>query len=387
MISRIDLKHFKCFERLRLPLRPLNLLSGPNASGKSSVIQSLLLLHQTMREHEWSSKLLLNGAAIQLGTAAEVIDEVYGRRSYEIVLVDDDTDHFGWEFAGERNQMSMAIQRTWGETTIYGGWDYDEPEALTLRYLLPDEVREHSLSNRLCRLTYLSAERLGPREIYPYDDPQLTPIVGPRGEFAVSILHSGRDRTILPELVVEGIPPTRLAQTEAHLGEFFPSCLVELERINRANAVTLGIRVSKDGRFHRPSHTGFGITQVLPIVIAAITAGKQDILAIENPEIHLHPAGQALMGEFLSKVALAGVQVILETHSDHVLNGIRRAVKSSILPCEDVAIYFFRPRNELQAEESQVLSPAIDKNGNIDNWPSRFFDQFDKDINYFAGWA
>jgi len=120
MISRIDLRHFKCFERLKLPLRPLTLLAGRNASGKSSVLQSLLLLHQTMREHEWSSRLILNGAAVQLGTAGEVIDEVQGRNSYEIVLIEGETDHFEWEFAGERDQMSMAIQRARGDTAEHG---------------------------------------------------------------------------------------------------------------------------------------------------------------------------------------------------------------------------------------------------------------------------
>ena len=72
MLERIDLRHFKCFELLKLPLRPLTLLSGVNASGKSSVLQALVLLHQTMREHEWSSRLMLNGSTIRLGTVADV---------------------------------------------------------------------------------------------------------------------------------------------------------------------------------------------------------------------------------------------------------------------------------------------------------------------------
>ena len=87
MITRIDLWHFKCFESLKLPVRPLTLLAGANASGKSSVMQAFVLLHQTMREHEWSSRLMLNGATVRLGSAAEVIDQVYGRRSCGVRLV------------------------------------------------------------------------------------------------------------------------------------------------------------------------------------------------------------------------------------------------------------------------------------------------------------
>ena len=62
---------------------------------------------------------------------------------------------------------------------------------------------------------------------------------------------------------------------------------------------------------------------------------------VENPEAHLHPSAQAAMGEFLAISAASGIQVILETHSDHVLNGIRRAVKKGLITHHDVAIHFF----------------------------------------------
>ena len=84
MLTRLDLRLFKCFEMLRLPLAPLTLLSGPNSSGKSSVIQALVLLHQTMREHEWSTRLALNGSGAHLGTVVDVVDEVHGRNGFEI---------------------------------------------------------------------------------------------------------------------------------------------------------------------------------------------------------------------------------------------------------------------------------------------------------------
>ena len=110
MLRRIDLRHFKCFTLLKLPLCPLTLLSGANASGKSSVLQALALLHQTMREHEWSSRLMLNGSAVCLGAVADVIDQMHGRRSVEITLLDDEQE-FQWEFTGERTEMSMEVMR------------------------------------------------------------------------------------------------------------------------------------------------------------------------------------------------------------------------------------------------------------------------------------
>ena len=386
MLTRIDLQHFKCFERLKLPLCPLTLLSGANASGKSSVMQALVLLHQTMREHEWSSRLMLNGAAVRLGAVADVVDQVHGRRDCGIGLLDNDAARFQWQFEGERDEMSMAVRRARGETDNGDGWDVDGFQPL--HYLLPTPASGQSLTGRLRGLTYLTAERLGPRELYMFDDPQLTPVVGPRGEYAVSVLHTGRDIRVPEGLVVDNVPPTRFRQVEARMARFFPGCVLAIEQVPRANAATLGIRISSGTDFHRPVHIGFGLTQVLPVVVAALSAKNDDLLLIENPEVHLHPAGQAAMGEFLSEVASAGVQVVIETHSDHVLNGIRRSVKNRTLNSDGVALHFFRPRLGDQTHGGpQVQSPVLDGNGNIDSWPDGFFDQFDRDMNYFAGWS
>ena len=385
MLSRIDLRHFKCFETLKLPLRPFTLLSGANASGKSSVMQALVVLHQTMREHEWSARLMLNGSTVRLGTTVDVVDQVHGRRGFGITLFDDPQGRFDWEFEGERKELSMAVRAIRGEVSTGEGWDADGSQPL--RYLLPPPVCDAPLAQRLCALTYLTAERLGPREHYRYDDPQLTPVVGPRGEYAVSVVHSGRDARVLDSLVIRSAPPTRYRQVEARMAHFFPGCVLEIQPVPRTDTVTLGIRLSSSTDFHRPTHTGFGLTQVLPIVVAALSANADDLLLIENPEVHLHPAGQAQMGGFLAEVVAAGVQVVVETHSDHVLNGVRRAVKNGALASQDTALHFFRTRDESQvAERPQVESPLLDAGGNIDNWPNGFFDQFDSDVSYLAGW-
>ena len=189
MLRRIDLRHFKCFTLLKLPLCPLTLLSGANASGKSSVLQALALLHQTMREHEWSSRLMLNGAAVLLGTVADVFDQMHGRRSVGITLLDDAQEFqwVQWECTGERTEMSMEVARV---RSVHGGAGKDEPKLL--RHLLPwshSEALEGSfwagsLQARLCGLTYLTAERMGPRETCPLEDLRYTPVVGSKGEHA-----------------------------------------------------------------------------------------------------------------------------------------------------------------------------------------------------------
>ncbi|MDP3280099.1 MAG: DUF3696 domain-containing protein [Nitrosomonas sp.] len=375
MLTRLDLHYFKCFELLRLPLGHLTLLSGANASGKSSVLQALVLLHQTMREHEWSTRLMLNGEAIKLGTVSDVVDKVHGRKGLSIGVIDHNKT-YSWSFSGERSELSMAV-----DYVMVDQDRIDQPERLR-HLLLPELIT--SLANRLKNLTYVTAERIGPREVYALEDRQIASVVGPAGEHVVSVLHWGRDEPVLDGLVIQDVINKRLHQVEARMRMFFPGCGLEVQQVPRVNAVTLGLRTSDATDFHRPIHVGFGLTQVLPIVIAALSATEEDILLIENPEVHLHPAGQVFMGQFLAEIASVGIQVIVETHSDHVLNGIRRFVKSGQIQPEQVALHFFRSSSSIDI--AQVVSPQIDARGNINSWPDGFFDQFDKDMNYFAGW-
>lgn len=385
MLKQLELRHFKCFSHLKLPLNPLTLLAGENSSGKSSVLHALALLHQTFREHEWSTRLMLNGDTLELGTVGDVIDKVEGRRIIGIGILDADCE-LQWEFEGDRFEMSMEVRRNTSSLAIESRTSTEE-----LRYLSPlsdsKVLNNDSLQIRLREMSYLTAERLGPRESYSLLDPWHGSMVGSKGEHAVGILYNDDEEPVLNGLAIQGIPPTKVRQTEARMRKFFPGCELHVEKVPNANAVTLGLRTSNDTGYHRPVHIGFGITQVLPVVVAALYARHNGILMIENPEVHLHPAGQALMGEFLAEIAAAGVQVILETHSDHVLNGVRRAVKKGKLPPDNVAIHFFRRQFKDLATPPQAQSMKIDYNGGIDSWPDGFFDQFDKDMNYFADWC
>ena len=378
MLTKLDLHHFKCFRILRLPLAPLTLLTGLNSSGKSSVLQSMVLLHQTMRDLEWSTRLGLNGSSVRVGAALDVIDQLSGTNSLGISVENDDT-FCEWRFRGSRHDMSMQV-----EHVVINGAMTNHPDQL--HYLLPPDSPEpaFALARALRDLTYITAERIAPQRLYPLEDPYSVNVVGSRGEHAVGVLHWGRDAPVLDGLLLPDAPRTRLRQVEERMRVLFPGCRLDLQELHDTNAVALGLRTSDATDFHSPIHTGFGLTQILPIVVAALSAARGDIILIENPEVHLHPAGQAQMGQFLADVAAAGVQVVVETHSDHVLNGVRRAVKDERLASDQVAIHFFGYRSE---DNPQVLSPVMDDSGNIDEWPQGFFDQFDKDANYFAGWA
>ena len=381
MLTRINLRHFKCFESLHLPLRPLTVLSGKNSSGKSSVLQALVLLHQTMREQEWSTRLMLNGDVMSLGTVADVVDGTHGRDSIEIG-VEYDENQYHWIFSGDRSDMSMSIDCV---KTPKGGVQ-KKPKQLQCLQPTPFAAGGESLAEHLKNLTYITAERIGPQDVYVLHDKQNTPVVGPRGEHAASVLYSGLDESVLEGLRLDAESrPQKRRQILVRMREFFPEFDMEITPIAKTNAVMLGLKTSDADEFHRPVHVGFGVTQVFPIVVAVLSASAGSIVLIENPEVHLHPAGQAAMGQFLADAAQAGVQVIVETHSDHILSGIRRAVKRGKVDAESVAIHFFCARGDEKI--SQVTSPTMDEAGNLDDWPDGFFDQFDKDATYFAGWG
>ena len=162
MLTQIDFYQFKCFRKLDLPLAGLTLLSGLNASGKSSILQALALLHQTMREHEWSSRLMLNGAAIRLGAAADVIDKLHGRRRCGIGLHDDERRRLRWDFEGEPEEMSLAVRRARGNTGAGNDWDVDGSQPL--QYLIPRESLDDvtkPLAERIRGLAYLTARTVG----------------------------------------------------------------------------------------------------------------------------------------------------------------------------------------------------------------------------------
>ena len=378
MLSKVELHSFKCFGQLGLPMAPLTLLTGFNASGKSSVLQALALLHQTMSAHEWSTRLMLNGSSVRLGT----VGEVSGRRGYKTVI-ETENHRLYWEFTGERSEMSLAVQQVGIDDNLW-----DSPEEL--RYLLPPEhlglaevsrqdkdvVTLESVTNSLRRLTYITADRTAPKEMHPLEDQHQFKTVGSQGENTVSLLYRGRDDRVLERLVLSDIPPLRLPQVEGQMRELFPGFELDLQpAAQRSNYVHLSMRTSNSVDFHSPVHTGFGLTQVLPIVVAALSADEGDILLVENPEVHLHPAGQALMGQFLAKVALAGVQVIMETHSDHILNGVRVAVAAKqLLDAKDVAVHFFG------AAGAGVTEITLNDNGSLSVWPSGFFDQSVEDL-------
>ncbi|EFO79873.1 hypothetical protein OSCT_2248 [Oscillochloris trichoides DG-6] len=392
MLQQIILRHFKCFEQLRLPLAPLTLLSGLNASGKSTVIQSLALLHQTMTENPGSPGLVLNGKDVTLGSADEIVDKISGRDSFTIKIEHSEgTIH--WRMQVEANELIApfaAIQ--WETEDTRGQLSHEDTRTFLSKPGLPIGLVE-----TLQSLTYISADRIGPRETYQASSSTQQTGVGARGEYTPWFIDTYEDLLIPGAMCHPGATPMLKRQVEAWLDAFFPGSGFEIERLPRTNLLVMRLRTSSATNYHRPVNVGYGLSHVLPVITACLGAvglAQRDsqvapLVMIENPELHLHPAGQSAMGVFLARAAATGAQVIIETHSDHILNGIRRAVKGvegePILQPDHVAIHFFQSRDD-SGKRPQLISPVIDAQGNLDTWPPDFFDQYEKDVGSLIGW-
>lgn len=373
MLNALHLASFKCFETLDLPLGNLTVLSGINGGGKSSVIQSLVLLAQTLDEREWSKSLLLNGPNLTLGNASDVINQTTGRRQLRLGASSDNRKVV-WTFSAvDRRAMALDL---FAVEVNGNALDFSGP----IRWLLPEaEAGDCAVVKHLRSISWLSAERTGPRELLPLLDAQHHRQVGMRGELAAGLLHWRESDTVSEHLLIEGEPPTLFHQVRARMRQFFPGCDLQILPIDGASSVSLRLRSNAKSDFQRPQNVGFGLTQLFPVLVELLAARPGDLVIVENPEVHLHPKAQQDIGELLALVASCGVQVIVETHSDHVLNGIRLAVKGrrAVQP-NQVEIHFFS-RDEDGA--SQHLSPKIDEDGRLDVWPEGFFDQFDQALS------
>ena len=368
MIAEIRLENFKRFRDLTLKAGNLTVLTGANGAGKTSVFHSLLLARQAAKQPD-RSHVELNGIdTLELGGAVDVIHR-------------------------EASNDLAAVEVTNAEGTSWR-WSFratDSVDTRTLNATVSERPEEYSgvLSEPAPRFCYLCAERLGPRDALSASATDVAELdVGSRGEFVAQVLASfDRSRVNAGRLefsTTEEQVDRLLHQTESWMGKIVRPTQINAEwfpdtSITRLRFKTPGLR----SEWTRAPNAGFGISYALPIVVAALRADIGGLLLVENPEAHLHPAGQSRIGGFLARVAADGVQVFVETHSDHVLNGIRVAVadgSAALLP-EHVAIHFFRAEDD---DGPSLQSMELSRTGQLTAWPAGFFDQTQVDLAMLA---
>lgn len=196
-----------------------------------------------------------------------------------------------------------------------------------------------------------------------------------------------------PSIRKKGGVSTLIEQVDAWLDEISPGArfCVEREQCWDDEIFIAKIGYGEDGDMKRfkPQNVGLGISYVLPVLGTLLTAGFSSIVIIENPEAHIHPRGQAKLGELIARATASGAQVFVETHSDHVINGVRVAVRDGILKPEDVNIAFFERKEHLKAntisgDETEMFSEVgnikIDHNGSLSRYPNGFLDEWNNQL-------
>lgn len=351
MLSTLSIEGFKRFANEHFPLRALTVLAGMNGTGKTSVIHALLLMHEACRRQD--GYIELNGPYdLELGNFSN-LQNWDAPENMRFTTTTPNNERAEWQVSGTPTDLYASVKCP------------NQPPAVFSR------------QGRLFQ--YLSAERLGPRAISVCAALPLAMLnTGHRGQFCAQLFHSEDKLEINANRCT---PDTKASdsrllrwQTERWLSRIARRIDIDTEALPIAGTAALRFRIP-DGEWVRPTNMGFGVSYALPIILAGLIANEGGLLIIENPEAHLHPKGQSEMGRFLATISATGVQVIVETHSDHVLNGIRRAIgEHQTLKAEQAILHFFG--------DDQIAPHTLEftERGGVSNWPAGFFDQFQIDV-------
>jgi len=354
VIKKFTIKNFKCFSNVSFEMGRLNLLAGSNGCGKSSVIHALLLLQQSYEQFNSLNKLTTYGKYVNLGLSNDII--------YDYAEVG----------AGK---ISFHLQGSEGEQTDLE-YFYSSGKSVLERDIELSLITECLPWNDM---EFLAAERIVPQTIYSTVGQGDT--LGIHGENAINFLEEYGDSYEVNPCFYNGTDnKSLLYYVNFWLEKLFGGFNLYSNRILEADAVSLRYKEkSRDllGNSHRAVNVGFGITYVLPVVTALLKAKEGDLIILENPEAHLHPKAQRMLGELIVKGASIGAQIILETHSDHILNGIRICAKKEYIDARKIKFFFFLREDVGAKFNVNVYNPILNQNGDIDIWPEGFFDEWD----------
>jgi predicted ATPase len=438
MLTGIGLENFKSWRRIeRAALAPITGLFGTNSSGKSSILQPILLLKQTATSSDRRQPLNLGGKDdfVRLGSYADLIhnhdvlaklrlsldwdlprplklmrpdlpnsvlfsgsrlsfDTHVALRDRERLVTEEiryklDGEAFSlaekpespgeYELRADTTNNSFRFTRTTGRV-----WPLPGP---TRCYGFPDQTNayfqnagflsdlELELETQLGRIFYLGPLREYPQRDYRWSggEPQ---DVGQRGELSVDAMLAGVERgaTISPGYKKRRQSiDQRVAFWLRELGlihEF------KVQRIGKSNVYEVRVKRSQSSSEVLLPDVGFGISQVLPVLVLCYYAPEGSTLIFEQPEIHLHPSVQAGLADvFIDVMMNRNVQVILESHSEHLLLRLQRRIAEQRLEREKVALFF----SNTVADGSQLTPLDLDIFGSVANWPPDFFgDRFEE---------
>ena len=447
MLTHLQIQNFKGWEDTgELRIAPITVFFGPNSSGKSSIQQFLLLLKQTAESADRTRPLHTGdeGTPVDVGSFRDLIYRHEFERTLSLRIgwdqprsleVTDARDR-SVSFEGHRLEFGAQItqkdassgalsvqelayrlgsnEQTWpfevrmrvhprrptrydlqfenfnAVRTTGRAWELPAP---TRFYGFPDEALAYfqnthflpdfslALERMLGSISYLGPLRENPQRVYTWAG-GTPPDVGWRGERTVEALLAGRDRMYNPGYKKRLRPlQVIVAEQLQALGliHSFKVAAIAERRPERE----VRVRVTRAAEDVLLTDVGFGVSQVLPVVVQAFYSPRDSTLVLEQPELHLHPSAQMRLADFFvtaSRTREAGeerrVQFIIESHSEHFLRRLQRRIAEGQVEPEEVALYFC----EVRGGKSVAEPLDVDLFGNIKNWPEDFFGNPMEDI-------
>lgn len=420
-ISQVTVSSYKSInKRQSIEIRPLTILAGANSSGKSSFLQPLLLMKQTLESSFDPGALLLNGPNANFLEASQLLSRISSKKTFEVKLEEASGEAFSFEFkANASNGFDISRQTYKGKSgAILIQPNMSQAQILAsvpaLKQLLDRTARIHEIAKKIslsvdsnrCFLEIIARLELNGKAKATV--PNLFPILR-----ALASLVDPFKYEILRTIHLPGLRgnPTRTYQLTPSPSQYFPgtfekytagiiSWWTQQEMQEKINAVeqnleALGVawkiaptiiggtqielkvpRVpmrSKKGESDlvNIADVGVGVSQILPVVVALHAAQKHQMVYVEQPEIHLHPRAQTALASVLADAAKRGVRVVAETHSSLLLLGIQTLIAEGSLSPDLVKLHWFS-RDENGA--TSIRSTDLDEVGAFafGDWPADF---------------
>lgn len=354
MLDRLSIEGFKSIDQLDVDLKGLTVLVGMNSSGKSTIIQSILLAVQNISFNNGSP---LNGLLVSLGEFQEARNYIVNSKEIIISLLNLET----------QKKLKFKFFEKNGEVN-YSKTGSDKSITKLLKYQ-NKEVR------------FLSSDRIGSKDIYEVNYSQITDI-GFQGEYAIDYLEQNKS-IVLDEAMIKNKETGRTLESQVNYWlKYIINGEIQTNSIEGTDAVKASYKMKNNTRYFRPKNVGAGLSYLISIIITLLSSEKGNLNIIENPEIHLHPRAQSRLMEFMTFISNFGVKLIIETHSDHIFNGVRKSIYKKDLKLENVATYYFDLNDN---GLSNVQKVVFNEEGKVLNNLEGLFDQFDEDLDILLG--
>jgi predicted ATPase len=352
MLTELHLSNFKSWRELDMKLGRVTGLFGTNSSGKSSILQFLLMLKQTVESSDRSLVLDLGGQnqLVNLGSFKDFIYQHQEKLSLEWTIVWKDFD------------FNNPIRR-YSTKVVYKNNQIKQSHLQNVR-------NKHYYQTELLRCYYLAPLREYPKREYQWSGASPSH-VGYRGEYAINAILAATIRNEtrkLPNSNEEKPFQEVIAYWLKELGLIHEFSLKEIaEGTGLFRAI---VKKSPESPEAFLTDVGFGVSQVLPALVLLYYVPEGSIILMEQPEIHLHPSVQSGLADVILQVSKQrNLQVIVESHSEHLLQRFQRRVAEESYSVDDLKLYFC----DSQQGESKLIDLKINEYGEIENYPDKFF--------------